>query len=368
MQCPSCNENLKRKWNFCPNCGSRVSNVSAEDRAHILESIVRVAKANPDEWQGLCEALLDYVGISPDEVRAALPQRNPKLFNLDDKAIDAIFAKLGVTDKFVPGAGSYGLGVRKQVFEIIVRQALAGAPWREICAGPMRVSGIRPEEVEAEVARRRKPSGQWKEESHFHPRALLGLPSQHQFRQLQERVEQALSKPLDLNETLVGILKGDVDLRKLILNMIVQGLLAGNDWNEGMDRWIKLYEISAREIEEEIRRRVRGEEEDSGPPLERVPRKPLPVKGDTNVVLSLPKVKQRLVGLREKLAQLMGTDDVDADTALERAIEQIDILISTLLNKLPRTFAPAPEAPESEKDTPPDTDTVTGDDKQASGS
>lgn len=55
---------------------------------------------------------------------------------------------------FVSGAGSYGSGVRAQVFEVIVRQALAGAEWREICAGPMQVNNISPEEVESEVKRR----------------------------------------------------------------------------------------------------------------------------------------------------------------------------------------------------------------------
>jgi hypothetical protein len=51
-------------------------------------------------------------------------------------------------------SGSYGSGVRAQVFEVIVRQALAGAPWREICAGPMSVNNITPDEVETEVKRR----------------------------------------------------------------------------------------------------------------------------------------------------------------------------------------------------------------------
>jgi len=58
------------------------------------------------------------------------------------------------TTPFAGAAGSYGSGVRAQVFEVIVRQALAGAPWREICAGPMQVNNISPEEVEAEVKRR----------------------------------------------------------------------------------------------------------------------------------------------------------------------------------------------------------------------
>jgi hypothetical protein len=55
---------------------------------------------------------------------------------------------------YVSGAGSYGSGVRAQVFEVIVRQALAGAEWKEICAGPMQVNNISAEEVESEVRRR----------------------------------------------------------------------------------------------------------------------------------------------------------------------------------------------------------------------
>lgn len=58
------------------------------------------------------------------------------------------------TTPFAGATGSYGSGVRAQVFEVIVRQALAGAPWREICAGPMQVNNISAEEVEAEVKRR----------------------------------------------------------------------------------------------------------------------------------------------------------------------------------------------------------------------
>lgn len=49
---------------------------------------------------------------------------------------------------------SYGSGIRSMVFETIVRQALAGAPWRDICAGPMLVNGIKPEEIEDELRKR----------------------------------------------------------------------------------------------------------------------------------------------------------------------------------------------------------------------
>ncbi|MBU6454817.1 MAG: hypothetical protein KGS72_23820 [Cyanobacteria bacterium REEB67] len=51
--------------------------------------------------------------------------------------------------------GSYGSGLRAQVFEVIVRQGLAGAPWREICAAPMSKNAIDPEEVQAEIDKRR---------------------------------------------------------------------------------------------------------------------------------------------------------------------------------------------------------------------
>lgn len=41
--------------------------------------------------------------------------------------------------------------VRIQVLCLIVKQALVGVPWREICAGPMKVNNITPEDVETEI-------------------------------------------------------------------------------------------------------------------------------------------------------------------------------------------------------------------------
>lgn len=59
------------------------------------------------------------------------------------------------TDTPSPSTGYVKSGVRDQVFEVVVRQALAGAPWQEICAGPMQANNIRPADVEAEVNRRK---------------------------------------------------------------------------------------------------------------------------------------------------------------------------------------------------------------------
>lgn len=54
----------------------------------------------------------------------------------------------------IGGRPPYGEGVRSQVFEVIVRQGMAGAPWRIACDGPMKVNNISPDEVEAEIRRR----------------------------------------------------------------------------------------------------------------------------------------------------------------------------------------------------------------------
>lgn len=87
-------------------------------------------------------------GMAPQQMA---PQGAPQAPQQSNQAVPKPPAP---TTPFAGAAGSYGSGVRAQVFEVIVRQALAGAPWREICAGPMQVNNISPEEVEAEVKRR----------------------------------------------------------------------------------------------------------------------------------------------------------------------------------------------------------------------
>lgn len=54
-----------------------------------------------------------------------------------------------------PAVAAYGTGIRAQVFEVIVRQALAGAPWQLICQMPMEVNHITEEEIVKEVERRK---------------------------------------------------------------------------------------------------------------------------------------------------------------------------------------------------------------------
>lgn len=50
----------------------------------------------------------------------------------------------------------YGTGAtRKQVFEVLVRQALAGTHWREVSARLMQINNIDPKDIEDAVSRRR---------------------------------------------------------------------------------------------------------------------------------------------------------------------------------------------------------------------
>lgn len=110
IDCPKCRYLLETHWSYCPLCGMRTVAFTA----------------------------------------------------LDDQAVDQIFSgtnkpgdKTVESKKDSTNAGSYGAGVRAQVFEVIVRQAMAGVAWQLICAGPMQVNSISSEEVEAEVRRRR---------------------------------------------------------------------------------------------------------------------------------------------------------------------------------------------------------------------
>ncbi len=104
MNCEKCQAELLSTWLFCPACSAATGNT---------------------------------VGIG--------------------KAFSDIINKLVGAGARLPASvgGGYGEGVRRQVFEVIVRQAMVGAPWREICAGPMQVNSITAEEIEEELRRRR---------------------------------------------------------------------------------------------------------------------------------------------------------------------------------------------------------------------
>lgn len=115
--CVTCQARLDDSWFFCPHCGTELADALSN-----------------------CDNVVDF-----------RPDSSPK--RQHSSRTDALRTR-SVRDRS-ENQGSYGPGVRAQVFEVIVRQALAGAPWQEICRGPMMVNGITVSEVEAEVNRRR---------------------------------------------------------------------------------------------------------------------------------------------------------------------------------------------------------------------
>lgn len=128
MSCKNCKKQLQPDWFFCPGCGSAVHETS------VMGDYLRDAEKlddSPVQPQNQAKTVADLI-------------RN--------------FFANGPKTSPVDG-GIYGAGVRAQVFEVIVRQALAGAPWQEICRGPMQVNNITIEEVEEEVQKRKGGGG-----------------------------------------------------------------------------------------------------------------------------------------------------------------------------------------------------------------
>lgn len=153
--CNNCKKSLQADWFFCPVCGA------AAHEASVMEEYLRSAKKIED---------------SPGQQKS---QGN----SIADKIRQA-FAN-GPKETASEDGGKYGAGVRAQVFEVVVRQAIAGAPWQEICRGPMQVNNITIEEVEEEVQKRRGGGGGAastsktpKAPSPFGGGATLGSPSQ----------------------------------------------------------------------------------------------------------------------------------------------------------------------------------------------
>lgn len=58
---------------------------------------------------------------------------------------------------FLTGKGkkSENLGERDRIFELVVNQAMKGAPWQSLYTGALTSNKIRPEEIEAEIRRRK---------------------------------------------------------------------------------------------------------------------------------------------------------------------------------------------------------------------
>jgi RNA polymerase subunit RPABC4/transcription elongation factor Spt4 len=279
MHCQKCKASVDSGWQFCPKCGSKVKQLSAEEKALIITSVVKVANVVED-WRAIYQPVLNAVGIPMKEVEAAISE-DGRIATSRGHSETAL-----VTRQYDPA------GVRAKILEVIVRQALAGVAWREVCAGPMQVNGITPEEVEAEVKRRKELASK---------SSLLSLD----IKDLPTKIAKALKRPFNLEETLMWTLKKDLELRKQILNTIAQYAILGKDWEDEFAAWIRVYEITAIELEKEI---------EAGAKLK-----------------TPPSLSSHLVGIRANLVKLLSGDDPQTAASVNRALGQLDILVGVLL-------------------------------------
>lgn len=133
---------------FAPEAQAPAAPVAPPQPAPVPVAPPQPVAPNPIATTGSNPVVSDYAAASATSDNLPITPQAPTNQAIPRPQVAAPTTPFGST------AGSYGSGVRAQVFEVIVRQALAGAPWREICAGPMQVNNISADEVEAEVKRR----------------------------------------------------------------------------------------------------------------------------------------------------------------------------------------------------------------------
>jgi hypothetical protein len=156
--CPFCQEEIIKTATICRFCKYDTT-ASYKHCDQCMELIKTVAKIchfcmhpnSPGPTNPSGAGALPIPQSEPDSENSQIIPPLTKQNHESPPAVQGSKSKLGETTLHL----GYGEGVRRQVFDVIVRQALSGAPWRQICAGPMEVNNISEAEVEAELRRRK---------------------------------------------------------------------------------------------------------------------------------------------------------------------------------------------------------------------
>ncbi len=147
IRCPNCAELIRRRAILCRFCEVGLSKEHFRACPHCAESIRKEATLCRFCFAPLSEPLFG--------IESTIDKRLADNSTLRSSNSSQITLAESIRKKMSEQT-TYGARVRAQVFEIIVRQALVGAPWKEICAVPMQINNISTEEIEAEVERRAK--------------------------------------------------------------------------------------------------------------------------------------------------------------------------------------------------------------------
>jgi hypothetical protein len=140
IECPNCAELIQAKAILCRFCQAGFSALHFFPCPFCNEMVRKNAV--------LCRFCLSNLVDAKQQGTSSLQVRRASLMGLVTEAANLSSKQ---------GSSAYGAGVRAQVFEVIVRQAIAGAEWRELCAGPMLVNNITVEEIEQELRERGHP-------------------------------------------------------------------------------------------------------------------------------------------------------------------------------------------------------------------
>jgi len=128
-----------------------------EIMSHYAEILYRSGKN--EQAHAIVSKLLE---LTPDDdsLRAALTEKLTKYEKPCGEMFDPsdFDQAQKLREETLHGSPASLESLRQSVLEIVVKQAIAGAPWREQCRGPMEINGITEAEVEAEVTRRRSPA------------------------------------------------------------------------------------------------------------------------------------------------------------------------------------------------------------------
>lgn len=194
IRCPNCAERIHRNAILCRFCEKGLSAEHFHPCPFCAESIRKEAT-----FCRFCRSQIINETIANTFKEAGIMTQKETLIGDLSNSFTSLMGQLIQRQK--GGQNIYGAGVRKQIFEVIVRQALAGAPWKEICAGPMLVNNISPEEVERELDKRRKEIN--KQDSEKITELTTTDPENQQLRaELEELRDQAREILIDLQKQL----------------------------------------------------------------------------------------------------------------------------------------------------------------------